>query len=173
MKWYNAVRDFLYVHSWLQGLIFGSLVAVIGGGSFLHRRKERQHARDLVEVTRRLGEANQEANQFRGEANRLSAELLKAHKEFAATMQPEKEKIRPRLLQQKGKTVMFLRESYRGSYEPSIQILVDVNEDSIILRGSGTGNQPTASWPLVKVTTETDAEGRFMVVFDDSAKPRR
>jgi hypothetical protein len=166
MKWYNAVRDFLYVHSWLQGLIFGSLVAVIGGGSFLHRRKERQHARDLVDATRKLAEANQEANQYR-------AELLKAHKEFAATMQPEKEKIRPRLLQQKGKNVMFLRESYRGSYEPSIQILVDVNEDSIILRGSGTGNQPTASWPLVKVTTETDAEGRFMVVFDDSAKPRR
>jgi hypothetical protein len=172
MKWYDAVRDFLYVHSWLQGLIFGSLIAVVGGGSFLHRRKERKHAKDLVEATRKLAEANQQATKFREEANRLSAELLKVHREVATTLQPERERIRPRLLQHKGKTVMFWRESYRGSYEPSPQILVDVNEDSVILQANGPGNPPS-SWPLIKITTETDAQGRFMVVFDDRGMPRR
>jgi len=172
MKWYDAMRDFLYVHPWLQGLIFGSLIAVIGGGSFLHRRKERKHAKDLVEATRKLAEANQQANTYREEANRLSAELLKVHKEFAAAMQPEKERIRPRLLAHKGKTVMVWKESYRGSYEPSPQVLVDVNEDSVILQASGPGNLPY-SWPLSKITTETDGQGRFMVVFDDRVMSRR
>jgi hypothetical protein len=199
MRWYDAVRDSLYVHPWFQGLIFGSLIAIAGGGSFLHRRKERKHAKDLVEANRRiaeanqhsnklreeanrlnaellsahqdLAEANQQANKFREEANRLSVELLNVHKEVATTMQPEKEKIRPRLLQHKGETVMFLRESYRGSYAPSSQTLIDVNEDSVILQTIGPGSQPQ-SWPLIKITTETDGQGNFMVVFDDGGMSR-
>jgi hypothetical protein len=171
MKWYDAVRDFLYVHPWLQGLIFGSLIAIAGGGSFLHRRKERKHVKDLVEANRRIAEANQQANKFREEANRLTVELLNVHKEVATTMQPEKEKIRPRLLQHKGETVMFLRESYRGSYAPSSQTLIDVNEDSVILQTIGPGSQPQ-SWPLIKITTETDGQGNFMVVFDDGGMSR-
>lgn len=172
MKWYDSVRDFLYVHSWLQGLLFGSLIAIAGGGSFLHRRKERKHAKDLVEANLKIADANQQANKYREEANRLSAELLKVHKDFAATMQPEKEKIRPRLLQQKGKSVMVWRESYRLAYEPIDQTLVDVNEDNVILQSQGPGNQPFA-WPLNKLGIETDAQGRFMVVLDDRGIPRR
>ena len=101
----------------------------------------------------------------------MSVELLNVHKEVATTMQPEKEKIRPRLLQHKGETVMFLRESYRGSYAPSSQTLIDVNEDSVILQTIGPGSQPQ-SWPLIKITTETDGQGNFMVVFDDGAMSR-
>src|ERR1700681_3589874 len=107
MKLYDAVRTFLYVHPWFQGFLFGSMVAIIGGGSFLHRRTERRHAKDLVE-------ANRKANKYREEANRLSSELLEVHKAVAATMQPEKDKIRPRLLQQVGKSVMVQEESHRG-----------------------------------------------------------
>jgi|HubBroStandDraft_4_1064222.scaffolds.fasta_scaffold03267_8 hypothetical protein len=189
MRWYDAGREFLYVHPWLQGLIFGSLIAIAGGGSFLHRRKERKHAKDLVEaneqgnrfreeanrlatellsVQQALVEANQRANTYREDANRLSAELLKVQREIAT---PQKEKLRPRLLEHKGKTVMFLRESYRGAYEPSPQTLLDANEDSVILESGGPGSQPF-SYPLIKITTETDAHGRFMVVFDDGATPR-
>lgn len=78
MKWYDAVKDFLYVHSWLQALIFGSLISIAGGGSILYRRRELQHARDLVK-------ANEEANTFRKEANRLSTGLLEVHTAQAAT----------------------------------------------------------------------------------------
>jgi hypothetical protein len=172
MKWYDALRDFLYLHTWLQALIFGSLIAIAGGGSFLHRRKERKHASDLVEATQKLAEANHQANKYREENNKLSAALLKVHQDVAATMQPEKEKIRPRLLQQKGKSVMVLRESYRLSYEPSEQTLVDVNEDNVILQAKEPGSAPL-SWPLNKVGIETDARGRFMVVLDDRGIARR
>jgi hypothetical protein len=124
MKWYDAVRDFLYLHTWLQALIFGSLIAITGGGSFLHRRKERKHASDLVEVTQKLAEANQHANKYHEENTRLSAELLKVHQDIAATMQPEKEKIKPRLLQNRGKHIMVSRESLRTAHDPSAAILV-------------------------------------------------
>jgi hypothetical protein len=90
MKWYDAARDFLYVHPWLQGLIFGSLIAIAGGGSFLHRRKERKHARDLVK-------ANEQANSYREEANRLSGALLKVH-----TAQAETAKLITQALNQQG-----------------------------------------------------------------------
>lgn len=90
MKWYYAARDFLYVHAWLQGLIFGSLIAIAGGGSFLHRRKERKHVKDLAEAT-------QQANTYRDEANQLSAELLKVH-----TAQAETAKLIGQALNQQG-----------------------------------------------------------------------
>jgi hypothetical protein len=85
MKWYSAVRDFLYVHTWLQGLVLGSLIAIIGGGSFFFRRKELKHARDHVEATKRLAEANQQANTYREQANQARAELLKVHTAQAET----------------------------------------------------------------------------------------
>jgi septal ring factor EnvC (AmiA/AmiB activator) len=196
MRWYDAGREFLYVHPWLQGLIFASLAAIAGGGSFLHRRKERKHAKDLVEANQKIAETNQQTNNLREEANRLTTELLSAHQDLAEANQrantyreeantlnaellkvhrevaiPQKEKLRPRLLEHKGKIVMFLRESYRGSYEPAPQMLLDANEDSVIFLSGGPGGQPF-SYPLIKITTETDAQGRFMVVFDDGATPR-
>ena len=173
MKWYYAARDFLFVHPWLHDLIFGSLLAITGGGSFLHRRTERKHAKDLVDANGKIAEAEQEANKFRKEANRLNGELLRVQQDLAARTQPEKEKIRPRLLQHKDKRVMFLRESYRGEYGPDTRTLVDVNEDSVILQTIGPGSQPQ-DLPLTKITTETDAQGRLVVVFNDGGiRPRR
>src|ERR1700738_3321883 len=93
MNLYNAARHFLYIHPWFQTLLFGSLIAVIGGGSFLHRRKERRHAKDLVE-------ANQQANRYREEANQLSAELLKVH-----TAQAETANLIGQALSQQGKVL--------------------------------------------------------------------
>src|ERR1700676_5247609 len=168
MEWYDAVKTFLYIHPWFQALLFGSMIAVIGGGSFLHRRKERRRAKELVET-------NREANKYREEANRLSAELLEVHRAIATTMQPEKDKIKPRLLKQVGKSVMVQRESYRVSYNPSAAILGDVNEDSVILKADGSGQFDPYHWPLSKVAIETDPEGRFLIVLDDrgSAVSRR
>jgi hypothetical protein len=167
MNLYDAARDFLYTHPWFQAFLFGSLIAVIGGGSFLHRRKERRHAKDLVEATQKVVEANRQANESRELANQLSAELLKVHKDFVATMQPEKEKIRPRLLLRKGTSVMVWHESHRLTYLPSAAILVDVNEDSVILKTDGSGETTPYGWPLNKVTIETDGQDRFVIVLDD------
>ena len=78
MKWYYAVRDFLYIHPWFQALIFSSLAAIAGGGSVLHRRKELKHAKDLAD-------ADEKANVYREEANRLSAALLEVQSAQAET----------------------------------------------------------------------------------------
>lgn len=85
----------------------------------------------------------------------------------------EKDRTRARLLEHKGKPVMQQRESYRDRFEPSAVILIDVNEDSVILRANGSGNFDPYHWPLNKVTVETDARGRFTVVLDDSKMQRR
>ncbi len=119
MKWYDAVRDFLYVHPWLQGLIFGSLIAIAGGGSFLHRRKERKHARDLVV-------ANQQANTYREEANRLSAELLKVH-----TAQAETANLIGQALNQQGKVLDEQTKIMAKQFELQRRIETKAEKDNV------------------------------------------
>ena len=67
---------------------------------------------------------------------------------------------------------MVQRESYRGAYDPSAAILLDVNEDSVMLRADGSGQFEPYHWPLSKVTIETDPKGRFMVVLDNKGTSR-
>jgi hypothetical protein len=126
MKWYDAVRDFLYVHPWLQGLIFGSLIAIAGGGSLLHRRKELKHAKDLVEANRKIADANNEANTFREEANRLSEGLLEVH-----TAQAETAKLIGHALNQQGNVLDEQTKIMAKQFELQRRVETKVERDSL------------------------------------------
>jgi hypothetical protein len=119
MKWYDALRDFLYIHSWLQGLLFGSLIAVAGGGSLLHRRKERKHAKDLVD-------ANQQANKYREEANRLNAELLKV-----LTAQAETANLIGQALNQQGNVLDEQTKIMAKQFELQRRVETKVERDNL------------------------------------------